>query len=119
MSSISAAGPSRATFTDGLVRELDFTSALPGVLTTIDNDEAFADAWVDPVAGTVAWPNGIDLDPDVLHGDQMSASAVKPHLLPRVPATTTLTLNLPRRHPHGSPEQRRPNRLSPNDPTTH
>jgi hypothetical protein len=29
----------------------------------------FASVAVDPVAGTVAWPNGIDLDPDTLHGD--------------------------------------------------
>jgi hypothetical protein len=28
----------------------------------------------DPVAGTVAWPNGVDLDPDVLHGDHAPAS---------------------------------------------
>jgi hypothetical protein len=24
---------------------------------------------VDPELGTVVWPNGYDLDPDVLHGD--------------------------------------------------
>lgn len=24
---------------------------------------------VDPELGTVVWPNGFDLDPDVLHGD--------------------------------------------------
>jgi hypothetical protein len=29
---------------------------------------------VDPVAGTIAWPNGVDLDPDVLHGDHEPAS---------------------------------------------
>ncbi len=70
----------RLTFSDGLVRELDFTDALPGVLAMIDDDLTFADAQVDPVAGTVCWPNGIDLDPDVLHGDQRSASAVQPHV---------------------------------------
>lgn len=68
------------TFSDGLVRELDFADALPGVLASID-DASFAAAAVDPVAGTVAWPNDIDLDPDVLHGDQQSATATQPRLL--------------------------------------
>jgi len=26
------------------------------------------------VAGTIAWPNGVDFDPDVLHGDHEPAS---------------------------------------------
>ncbi|MFT6763271.1 MAG: hypothetical protein ACJAXA_001926 [Candidatus Aldehydirespiratoraceae bacterium] len=69
------------TFSDGLVRELDFATVLPGVLASIDNDESFAAVVVDPIAGTVAWPNGIGLDPDVLHGDQESASATQPRLL--------------------------------------
>lgn len=71
----------RVVFSDGLVRELDFAGRLPGVLATIDHDVAFAGVTVDSVAGTVCWPNGIDLDPDVLHGDQVSASAVQPRLL--------------------------------------
>ena len=71
----------RVTFSDGLVRELDFASRLPGVLATIDDNVNFAKATVDSVAGTVCWPNGIDLDPDVLHGDQPSASSVQPRLL--------------------------------------
>jgi hypothetical protein len=71
----------RVTFSDGLVRELDFASKLPGVLATIDDDVVFAGASLDTVAGTVCWPNGIDLDPDVLHGDHAPASAVRPRLL--------------------------------------
>jgi hypothetical protein len=71
----------RVTFSDGLVRELDFTGALTGVLAMIDDDSAFAEARVDSVAGTVCWPNGIDLDPDVLHGEQESSSAVRPKVL--------------------------------------
>ena len=42
----------RVTFSDGLVRELDFADALPGVLATIDDDAAFAEVTVDSVAGT-------------------------------------------------------------------
>lgn len=71
----------RVTFSDGLVRELDFVGVLPGVLSTIDDDEVFAGAAVDSVAGTICWPSGIDLDADVLHGDQPSASAIRPRLL--------------------------------------
>lgn len=71
----------RVTFSDGLVRELDFDGSLAGVLATIDDDTIFAEATVDAVAGTVCWPSGIDLDPDVLHGDQVSASRVQPRLL--------------------------------------
>ena len=71
----------RVTFSDELVRELDLTDALPGILATIDDDATFAGVTVDSVAGTICWPNGIDLDPDVLHGDQPSASMVQPHVV--------------------------------------
>ena len=67
----------RITFSDGLVRELDFANALPGVLATIDDDEVCAGVAVDAVAGTISWSNGIDLDPDVLHGDDASASVIQ------------------------------------------
>jgi hypothetical protein len=70
----------RITFSDGLVRELEFADALPGVLATIDDDEVFAGVVVDAVAGTISWSNGIDLDPDVLHGDDASASVVQPRV---------------------------------------
>lgn len=71
----------RVTFTDGLVRELDLGGILHGVLSSIDDDEVFASVTVDATAGTVAWPNGIDLDPDVLHGDFAPASTVEPRVL--------------------------------------
>ena len=72
------ARPLRITFSDGLVREIDFADALPGVLATIDDDEVFAGVAIDAVAGTISWSNGIDLDPDVLHGDDASASVIQP-----------------------------------------
>lgn len=71
----------RVSFSDGLVRELDFEGALNGVLATIDDDNAFGRVTVDATAGTVCWSNGIDLDPDVLHGDQQPASGQSPTLL--------------------------------------
>jgi hypothetical protein len=36
---------------------------------------------VDVVAGTICWPSGVDLDPDVLHGDHDPASGAPPVLL--------------------------------------
>ena len=50
-------------------------------LIRIDNDASFAEVTIDPVAGTLSWPNGIDLDPDVLHGDHTSALALQPRVL--------------------------------------
>ena len=44
-------------------------------------DEVFAGVAVDSVAGTISWSNGIDLDPDVLHGDDASASVVQPQVV--------------------------------------
>ena len=71
----------RLVFADGLVRELDFADALPGILATIDDDDAFPTVTVDPVARTISWPAGVDFDPDVLHGDQVPASGTGPRLV--------------------------------------
>ena len=71
----------RVVFSDGLVREIDFAGALPGVLSTMNDDDAVSRVTVDRTAGTVCWSNGIDLDPDVLHGDQGPASGHSPTVL--------------------------------------
>jgi len=71
----------RVTFSDGLVRELDFAGILRGILSRIDDDSSFAAVTVDPVAGTICWPGGIDLDPDVLHGDRESATSCAPRVV--------------------------------------
>ncbi|MGF1596175.1 MAG: DUF2442 domain-containing protein [Acidimicrobiales bacterium] len=71
----------RVVFTDGLVRELDFAGVLTGVLAELDDAAAFGSVAVDPVAGTVCWPGGIDLDPDVLHGDARPVTAPAPRLI--------------------------------------
>jgi hypothetical protein len=65
----------RLTFSDGLVRELDFDGVLEGgVFEPLREVRTFSLAAVDEVAGTICWPNGVDLDPDVLHGDFEPAS---------------------------------------------
>ena len=72
----------RLTFSDGLVRELDFVGVLEGgVLEPLNDPALFSQVVVDPVAGTVVWPNGVDLDPDVLHGDHAPVSGVTPTVL--------------------------------------
>jgi hypothetical protein len=72
----------RLAFSDGLVRELDLGPMLHGgVLEPLRDPVEFARAFVDDLAGTVAWPNGIDLDPDVLHGDHGPATGQPPVVL--------------------------------------
>ncbi len=71
----------RLTFSDSTVREVDLADLLTGVLASLDDDEVFGAATVDRVAGTIAWPNGIELDPDVLRGDAVPATGPAPTLL--------------------------------------
>ena len=61
----------RLTFDDGVVRELEFLAGSHEgtVFGPIDDPGFFAQVTVDPESGTVVWPNGVDLDPAVLHGD--------------------------------------------------
>ena len=72
----------RLTFSDELVRELDFAESLQGaVFAPLDDEQFFAQVSVDIPAGTICWPNGVDLDPDVLHGDFEPASGPAPRLV--------------------------------------
>jgi Protein of unknown function (DUF2442) len=38
-----------------------------GMFAPLQDPEFFTQVRVDPEAGTVVWPNGVDLDPDVLY----------------------------------------------------
>jgi hypothetical protein len=58
----------RLTFDDGLMREVDLADELWGPVFASLRDPAFF-AQVVVEHGTVVWPNGVDLDPLVLHGD--------------------------------------------------
>ena len=64
-------------FTDGTTRVVDLTPYLWGsVFEHIAGDDAeFARIFVDARLGTIAWPNGADLDPDVLYGSETAARA--------------------------------------------
>lgn len=61
----------RVTFDDGLVRELEFISKdnAGTVFEEFEDPKFFERVRVNPENGTVVWPNGVDLDPAVLHGD--------------------------------------------------
>jgi hypothetical protein len=59
----------RLTFTDGTSKEADLEVYLRGpVFDEIHNDpQVFRAIRVDEELGTVVWPNGADIDPDVLY----------------------------------------------------
>lgn len=65
----------RLEFDDGTDREVDLESELWGpVFEPLRNDpRLFRQVRVDEELGTIVWPNGADLDPDVLHGDARPA----------------------------------------------
>jgi hypothetical protein len=62
-------------FADGFERTIDLDPYLHGpVFGAIREDSAvFAAVKVDPEAGTIVWPNGADLAPDVLYEGRRSA----------------------------------------------
>jgi hypothetical protein len=61
----------RLSFTDGTTREIDLEGELWGpIFEPLRADrELFRQVRVDEELGTIVWPNGADMDPDVLHGD--------------------------------------------------
>lgn len=66
----------RLRFTDGTKRELDLTPYFRGpVFETLKRDPAiFRAVRVDEQLGTIVWPNGADLCPDVLYGGRTPAA---------------------------------------------
>lgn len=66
----------RLTFADGLVGDVDFADRLKAprgpMLEPLRDVDYFAKVAVDPELGTVVWPNGADLAPDVLHEQALS-----------------------------------------------
>lgn len=58
----------RLAFDDGATRDIDLADDLWGPVFEPLRDPAFF-AQVVVEHGTVVWPNGVDLDPLVLHGD--------------------------------------------------
>jgi Protein of unknown function (DUF2442) len=58
----------RVEFDDHTQRTLDLSPLLEGpVFEPLHDPEYFARVVVDPVCGTVVWPNGADLAPEALY----------------------------------------------------
>jgi len=59
----------RLRFEDGVQGELDLGKVIrfKGVFAGLADEREFAKVRVDPELGTIVWPSGADLDPDVLY----------------------------------------------------
>lgn len=58
------------TFADGSSGQVDLGPVIAGkggVFEELNDPEVFAQVRVDPEWGTIVFPNGVDLDPDVLY----------------------------------------------------
>ena len=58
-------------FDDGVQGELDLGRIVRfrRVFAALKDEHEFARVRVDPELGTITWPNGADLDPDVLYAE--------------------------------------------------
>ena len=59
----------RLKFEDGLTGEVDIAdiTQFKGVFASLQDLQAFAQVSINTKLGTIQWPNGADLDPDVLY----------------------------------------------------
>lgn len=65
-------------FTDGSTGSVDLSSWIGdrgGVFAPLQDQTYFARVAVDADAGTIVWPNGVDLDPDMLYEAAHGATA--------------------------------------------
>jgi hypothetical protein len=58
----------RLRFEDGVEGEVVMPVGFDGVFAPLRDPTVFAELRVNPELGTAVWPNGADLDPDVLYG---------------------------------------------------
>ena len=56
-------------FEDGVEGELDLGQVIDfeGIFSPLRDEKEFAKVRVNPEIGTIVWPNGADLDPDILY----------------------------------------------------
>lgn len=67
----------RLVFDDGLVKTVDLRSLLYGpVFEPLLDPVEFAKVQVDPVLGTIVWPNGADFSPEFLYNYEPENIAV-------------------------------------------
>ena len=60
----------RIRYEDGIEGVIDLGAIISfrGIFAPLKDPSYFSQVRVDPELGTVSWPNGADLDPDVLYG---------------------------------------------------
>lgn len=70
----------RLAFDDGTKRDVDLENALWGAVfePLRASPDLFREVRVDEELGTIVWPNGADMDPDVLHGNFEPAETATP-----------------------------------------
>jgi hypothetical protein len=68
----------RLEFSDGTARDVDLEKYLRGpIFEPMRTDPArFREVRIEPGCGTISWPNGADIDPDVLYHELEPAWAV-------------------------------------------
>jgi hypothetical protein len=82
VTSVKAIGPSEllVSFSDGERRIVDLRAALArrgrGVFAQLRDPELFEKVGVSPSGETVVWPNGADIDPEVLYGSERHRDVV-------------------------------------------
>ena len=59
----------RLAFDDGSEGVVDIAEFRPfdGVFAELEDPKVFAQVRIDPELGTIVWPGGADIDPEVLH----------------------------------------------------
>lgn len=71
----------RVLFADGQVRDVDMAPALDlPVFGELRDPAVFTAVKVDDYGDTIVWPNGADLDPDVMYGEERSATDPSPRI---------------------------------------
>lgn len=69
----------RLTFDDGVEREVDLGDVGRGpMFEPLKDPDFFRKVRVDEESRTIVWPNGLDLDPDVLRGTHVPAESEAP-----------------------------------------
>ena len=71
----------RVVFADGEIRDVDIEPLLDGpVFRPLRDTALFAQVAVDEYHETIVWPNGADLDPEVLYGTAAPAGRPAPRV---------------------------------------